>query len=63
MAPENTAAPAAENPARWYSKEQIENDRRVLELLSQTFGTISAASSEIINLEAYSTCPRVQNIL
>ena len=36
----------------------IENDRRVLELLSQSFGTVSAASSEIINLEAILNLPK-----
>lgn len=41
-----------------YSTQQIENDLRVLELLSQTFGTISAASSEIINLEAILNLPK-----
>ena len=35
-----------------YKKLNLENDRRVLELLSQTFPNISAASTEIINLEA-----------
>jgi len=58
MAPENTATPTADNTAPRYTKEQIENDRRVLELLSQTFGTISAASSEIINLEAILNLPK-----
>lgn len=33
-------------------------DRRVLELLSQTFGTISAAATEIINLEAILNLPK-----
>lgn len=47
-----------ENTAPRYTAEQIENDRRVLELLSQTFGTISAASSEIINLEAILNLPK-----
>lgn len=33
-------------------------DRRVLELLSQTFGTVSSASTEIINLEAILNLPK-----
>lgn len=37
---------------------RIENDRRVLELLSQTFNNISAASTEIINLEAILNLPK-----
>lgn len=37
---------------------RIENDRRVLELLSQTFRNISAASTEIINLEAILNLPK-----
>lgn len=49
---------ALENTIAKYSAEQIENDRRVLELLSQTFGTASAASSEIINLEAILNLPK-----
>lgn len=35
-----------------------ETDLRVLELLSQTFGNISAASTEIINLEAILNLPK-----
>lgn len=38
--------------------ERIENDRRILELLSQTFNNISAASTEIINLEAILNLPK-----
>ena len=49
---------ALENTMAKYSPEQIETDRRVLELLSQTFGTASAASSEIINLEAILNLPK-----
>lgn len=49
---------ALENTTARYSAGQIDNDRRVLELLSQTFGTISAASSEIINLEAILNLPK-----
>ena len=35
-----------------------ENDRRILELLAQTFPDISAASTEIINLEAILNLPK-----
>lgn len=49
---------ALENTTARYTAGQIDNDRRVLELLSQTFGTISAASSEIINLEAILNLPK-----
>lgn len=41
-----------------YTPEQIENDRRVLELLSQSFGSVSAAATEIINLEAILNLPK-----
>ena len=41
-----------------YKKQNLENDRRVLELLSQTFPNISAASTEIINLEAILNLPK-----
>ena len=41
-----------------FTPEQIENDRRVLELLSQTFGNVSAAATEIINLEAILNLPK-----
>lgn len=41
-----------------FTPEQIEQDRRVLELLSQNFGTINAASTEIINLEAILSLPK-----
>ena len=41
-----------------FTPEQIEADRRVLELLSQTFGSISAAATEIINLEAIMNLPK-----
>ncbi len=44
--------------AKKYTPAQIENDRRVLELLSQTFGSVSAASTEIINLEAILNLPK-----
>jgi len=49
---------ALENTIARYTPEQIETDRRVLELLSHTFGTASAASSEIINLEAILNLPK-----
>ncbi|MDE6121398.1 MAG: fructose-1,6-bisphosphatase, partial [Muribaculaceae bacterium] len=38
--------------------EMIEADRRVLELLAQSFPNISAASSEIMNLEAILSLPK-----
>ena len=41
---------------------KTETDPRVLELLSQNFGTVSAASTEIINLEAILNLPKVLNI-
>lgn len=41
-----------------FTQEQLENDRRVLELLSQTFRNISAAATEIINLEAILNLPK-----
>ena len=41
-----------------YTAEQIEKDRRLLELLSQSFGNISAAATEIINLEAILNLPK-----
>ena len=38
--------------------EQVESDRRVLELLAQSFPNVSAASTEIINLEAILNLPK-----
>ncbi len=38
--------------------QQAENDRRILELLAQTFPDISSASTEIINLEAILNLPK-----
>ncbi|WP_289825807.1 fructose-1,6-bisphosphatase [uncultured Duncaniella sp.] len=38
--------------------QKIESDRRILELLAQTFPSISAASTEIINLEAILNLPK-----
>ena len=40
------------------SAQQIEQDRRVLELLSQSFPNAGAASTEIINLEAILNLPK-----
>ncbi len=40
------------------SLSQVENDRRILELLAQTFPTIGSASTEIINLEAILNLPK-----
>lgn len=37
---------------------RIDKDRRLLELLSQTFGNVSAAGTEIINLEAILNLPK-----
>lgn len=41
-----------------FTAEQIEADKRVLELLSQTFRSISEAATEIINLEAIMNLPK-----
>ena len=41
-----------------FTPAKIESDRRVLELLSQNFGNISAAATEIINLEAILNLPK-----
>lgn len=41
-----------------FSSQQIEADRRYLELLSHSFGSVSAASTEIINLEAILNLPK-----
>lgn len=41
-----------------YSQDKTESDRRVLELLSQNFGNISTAATEIINLEAILNLPK-----
>ena len=41
-----------------FTHRQIEKDRRVLELLSQSFPNVSAASTEIINLEAILNLPK-----
>ena len=44
--------------AQKYKVAEIEHDRRILELLAQNFPTISAASTEIINLEAILNLPK-----
>ena len=41
-----------------FTHRQIEKDRRVLELLSQSFPNVSGASTEIINLEAILNLPK-----
>ncbi|MCM1450697.1 MAG: fructose-1,6-bisphosphatase [Clostridium sp.] len=41
-----------------FTSQQIEADRRYLELLSHSFGSVSAASTEIINLEAILNLPK-----
>lgn len=41
-----------------FTPDKIESDRRLLELLSQNFGNISAAATEIINLEAILNLPK-----
>ncbi len=41
-----------------FTSKQIEADRRYLELLSHSFGSVSAASTEIINLEAILNLPK-----
>lgn len=38
--------------------ERINSDRRVLELLSQSFGTVSSAATEIINMESILNLPK-----
>ena len=45
-------------PNTTITPQTIENDRRVLELLSQTFNDVSSASTEIINLEAILNLPK-----
>ena len=41
-----------------YNSKEIKRDRRVLELLSQNFPNVNAASTEIINLEAILNLPK-----
>lgn len=57
------ASPTSQNPVMTLhtsavTPAKVENDRRILELLSQTFPDISAASTEIINLEAILNLPK-----
>lgn len=40
------------------STEKVESDRRLLELLAQTYPDVSSASSEIMNLEAIMSLPK-----
>lgn len=44
--------------AHKYTVRQLDRDRRILELLSQNFPNIQAASTEIINLEAILNLPK-----
>lgn len=44
--------------AQKYTVADLERDHRVLELLAQNFPNISAASTEIINLEAILNLPK-----
>lgn len=41
-----------------YNSEEIKRDKRLLELLSQNFPNVNAASTEIINLEAILNLPK-----
>ncbi|MCM1152314.1 MAG: fructose-1,6-bisphosphatase [Muribaculum sp.] len=41
-----------------FTPAEIESDRRILELLSQNFSNVSAAATEIINLEAILNLPK-----
>ena len=47
---------SVDNPS--ISINTLNSDQRVLELLSQSFGTLSAAATEIINLEAILNLPK-----
>lgn len=40
------------------TQQKVENDRRFLELLSHSFGSVSSACTEIINLEAILNLPK-----
>lgn len=42
----------------FFTQDNFQRNRRVLELLSQSFPTVSAASTEIINLEAILNLPK-----
>ena len=44
------------------SKNDLQQDLRYLQLLSRSFPTIAAASTEIITLEAILTLPKVLSI-
>ena len=46
------------NNSGTYSLERIQNDMRILELLSQTVPDIGSACTEIINLEAILNLPK-----
>ncbi|MBO4966220.1 MAG: fructose-1,6-bisphosphatase [Muribaculaceae bacterium] len=48
----------ATNTKRQFTPADVESNRRLLELLSQTFGNVSAAGTEIINLEAIMNLPK-----
>jgi len=54
----DTSAATLPTVRKTYTASKIDSDRRVLELLSQTFGDIGAASTEIINLEAILNLPK-----
>lgn len=54
----DTSAETMPTLRKTYTASKIDSDRRVLELLSQTFGDIGAASTEIINLEAILNLPK-----
>ena len=41
-----------------FTPDSFANDLRLMELLSQNFPTVSAASTEIINLEAILNLPK-----
>lgn len=44
--------------SQFVTPQKVENDRRILELLAQTFPNAGAASTEIINLEAILNLPK-----
>ena len=43
-----------------FTTDSFADDRRLMELLSQNFPTVSAASTEIINLEAILNLPKAR---
>jgi len=49
---------AAKTSQTEITPDRVEADRRVLELLAQSFGNVSAASTEVINLEAIMSLPK-----